>query len=110
MEKSIYIEQVIPFVQQFRRDQLVFIKSETLFHNPSMELRRVLEAVGMPVNVRSLDELDAAPAINQHASVQPIEVTEEERMQMAEFFSPFNKLLGEMLELDLRDWGTSADL
>ena len=104
VEKSIYIELILPFIQRFRSDQLLFIISEDLFGRPSGEFRKLLVAIGVPVDEESLAALDKEHAINQHASNMESLVTESEREEMTAFFRPYNALLQDLMGWRLDHW------
>ena len=89
LSRGRYVEQLERWLQYFPRDQLHVIKSEDFFSNPSEVFHGVEEFLGITAwepelfgrhNVGRYDELD-----------------EEVRMQLNEYFKPYNERLSDLL-------------
>lgn len=99
LARGIYIDQLENWMRYFPREQMLAIKSEDYFRNPSGELRRVFGFLGIP---------DWDPPIGHHESesYEPMDRSTQQRLR--EYFEPHNQRLYRFLGRDLGWDGKSS--
>jgi hypothetical protein len=95
LDRGLYIGQVKNWMKRFSKDQVLIIKSEEFFQNPSCIFRKTLDFLNLPRfelrEYRKYNASDSTP------------MCPHTREYLVDYFSPSNQALYEYLNMDL-DW------
>jgi hypothetical protein len=93
LSRSRYAEQVERWLDQFPREQLLFLKAEDLFVDPQQVLDRVHEFLGLPAH--GYEEVTRLNPGAYDDAISP-----ETRARLADYFRPHNERLRELTGVD----------
>ncbi|MDF2713886.1 MAG: (Heparan sulfate)-glucosamine N-sulfotransferase [Paenibacillus sp.] len=94
LSRSVYADQLKPYYKLFPREQILIVKSEDLFTDPSTVYRKTLEFLNLP-----LWEPQNYVIINKGKYKR--DITKESSNKLIEYFRPHNQRLYQMLGVDL---------
>ena len=93
--KSRYADHLARWLTFYDRNQMLIIKSETLFEHPAMTMERILSFVNLvPSPKVSLKHIHATPSAN---------MSPDDKLWLEEYFEPHNRRLGDLLGEEF-DW------
>jgi hypothetical protein len=93
ISRGIYLDQLKDWRSFFNKDQMLVLRSEDFYHNPSKTLAQVTEYLG-------LKSWDLKEYKKYHQSnYQPMDPTI--RTRLSEYYRPFNQCLYDYLDKDL---------
>lgn len=98
LSRGIYINQIKRWFNFFSGNQILILKSEDLFNNPSETYKRVLGFLG-------LRKFDLPDFKNFNYDPKKESMNPDTRKRLIEFFKPHNRRLYEYLGVDFR-WET----
>ena len=96
MARSRYIEQLPAWMSLFPKEQLLILRSEDLYTNPSQIVRQTLEFLNVPISGMGMNY----KPFNDARYTQMAPATRE---RLVEYFKPYNARLYELLGRDF-DW------
>ena len=88
--RGVYVDQLLNWIAEFGRNQLLILRSEELYRDPRAVLRRVFGFLNLPPS-----ELPQYSQFN-HAPYPDLQVDTERRL--IAYFRPLNQRLDELLE------------
>jgi len=94
-ERGRYLDHLTPWLENFDRDQLLFVASETLYREPARTYASILEFIGLPAyELPSYDVFNDRPSKGMDAEV---------REELTAYYRPHNAALSDRLGLSF-DW------
>lgn len=102
LTRGIYVDQLLHWFKIFPREQLLILKSEDLYQNPSATVNQVLDFLELP-------SLELPMYHPYNSSTHDVEISPEFEQDLQEFFRPHNQRLVELLGNHFK-WEESLDL
>lgn len=90
LKRSHYYDELVPWLNIFKRDQILIIQSEALYSNPEPIYKKTLEYLGVEVILP-----ENFSKFNSGGDYQPL--AEPLRSQLIEYFKPHNHKLFELI-------------
>ncbi|GBG31546.1 Heparan-sulfate 6-O-sulfotransferase 3 [Hondaea fermentalgiana] len=105
---GMYIVHLRRWLQYFPREQFLVIKSEDMFANPGLVLKRVLDFIDLDPSQIDIEQTvgkvyNSAPS-NQKGKDAPLDITVETRAELQSFYATYNLALAETFGIDVSDW------
>jgi hypothetical protein len=94
LQRGHYAEQLDRLYQHFTPEQVLVLKSESMFVDPHQELDKVWKHLGLtPVSLNGLERLKATNA--------PMDINPSLHERLVEYYRPWNKRLAELPGVDV---------
>jgi hypothetical protein len=97
LARGVYVDQLLRWTRYFDKEQLLVLKSEDFFENPTQTLQTVLEFLGLPEWEPESEELAAG---KRNAGRYGREMDPATRRRLEEYFEPYNRRLYDFLGTD----------
>jgi hypothetical protein len=97
ISRSVYVEQLLRWAEFFDTEQMLVLKSEEFFENPSETLRSVFGFLGLPEWEPEASELESA---KRNAGGYAEGMDPATRRRLEEYFEPHNQRLYDFLGTD----------
>lgn len=98
VEQGRYAGMIERWLESYPRERCLFLLNEDLDGDPSGQLRRLVEFLGLPVRV--------PPALDRYNYHPGEPMDRSTRGRLVETFAEDNRRLGALLGMDLSAWGT----
>ena len=91
-KRGVYVDQLERWMNYFPPDQILILKSEEFFNNPSLVFDKVLNFLGLPKT--SFDNF------TRYNAATKSKMNPETRQNLVEYFDPFNTRLNKLVGID----------
>jgi hypothetical protein len=95
LSRGLYVYQLVRWSKFFDKEQMLVLKSEDFFENPTDTLKRTLSFLGLPEWEPQASELDSNRTRRRYEPMDPAT-----RRRLEEYFEPHNRRLYEYLGVD----------
>ena len=90
LTKGCYINTITPWLDQFPRENILFIRSESFFNDPQEQLGQAFEHLNLPSY-----QVEKVPHLRKARISLPVD--KETLELLADYFRPYNTRLGQLL-------------
>jgi [heparan sulfate]-glucosamine 3-sulfotransferase 2 len=106
MYEGFYYVFLMNWLCNFPKENMLFLNSEEMFHNPALILKQVLDFVGLkPLNESTLNKITSEtynkgihPFLKQH------HLSSDDRRTLSYYYSTFDKAMFDILDWNNLDW------